>query len=131
MIIRPNTITPGHSFAQEGNTFTEILPTPPPQPTEKDPNTEGISTAPVTKLALVHSTTKLDIETRWLCQWDSESSNTISVRRTFFFDWLSIWPWNELEVLIFFLFKHSDLMKHKSSSSELPSVKPRWTQPGL
>ncbi|KAF9316877.1 hypothetical protein BG003_001468 [Podila horticola] len=78
VIIRPNTITPGHSFAQEGNTFTEILPTPPPQPTEKDPNTEGISTAPVTKLALVHSTTKLDIETRWLCQWDSESSNTIS-----------------------------------------------------
>ncbi|KAG0328960.1 hypothetical protein BG000_000263 [Podila horticola] len=78
VIIRPNTITPGHSFAQEGNTFTEILPTPPPQRTEKDPNTEGISTAPVTKLALVHSTTKLDIETRWLCQWDSESSNTIS-----------------------------------------------------
>ncbi|KAG0350481.1 hypothetical protein BG005_010013 [Podila minutissima] len=78
VIIRPNTITPGHSFAQEGNTFTEILPTPPPQPTDKDPNTEGISTAPVTKLALIHSTTKLDIETRWLCQWDGESSNTIS-----------------------------------------------------
>ncbi|KAF9385962.1 hypothetical protein CPB97_004271, partial [Podila verticillata] len=78
VIIRPNTITPGHSFAQEGNTFTEILPTPPPQATDKDPNTEGISTAPVTKLALIHSTTKLDIETRWLCQWDGDRSNTIS-----------------------------------------------------
>ncbi|KAG0040720.1 hypothetical protein BGZ82_010537 [Podila clonocystis] len=77
-IIRPNTITPGHSFIQDGNTFTEILPTPPPQSTDKDPSTEGISTAPVTKLALIHSTTKLDIETRWLCQWDGESSNTIS-----------------------------------------------------
>ncbi|KAG0095309.1 hypothetical protein BGZ93_006057 [Podila epicladia] len=78
VIIRPNTIIPGHSFAHEGNTFTEILPTPPPQPTDKDPNTDGISTAPVTKLALIHSTTKLDIETRWLCQWDGESSSTIS-----------------------------------------------------
>ncbi|KAF9023374.1 hypothetical protein BGZ52_012932 [Haplosporangium bisporale] len=78
VIIRPNTITPGHSFAQEGNTFTEILPTPPPRATDKDPNMEGISTAPVTKLALIHSTTKLDIETRWLCQWDGDRSNTIS-----------------------------------------------------
>ncbi|KAG0085164.1 hypothetical protein BGZ92_009214 [Podila epicladia] len=40
VIIRPNTIIPGHSFAHEGNTFTEILPTPPPQPTDKDPNTD-------------------------------------------------------------------------------------------
>ncbi|KAF9112961.1 hypothetical protein BGX27_002507 [Mortierella sp. AM989] len=74
-IVRPNTITPGTDcFTQEGNAFTEIVPPAlKPLPSqragseyEKDSNNEeGLSSLGV-NMALVHTTSKLDLETRWL-----------------------------------------------------------------
>ncbi|KAF9413830.1 hypothetical protein BGZ94_000600, partial [Podila epigama] len=77
-IVRPNTIVHGlQSFTQDGNKFIEIHPTGSVRSgydngNDKDMGAEGISTTPLTKLALIHSTVKMDIETRWLCQWDDE-----------------------------------------------------------
>ncbi|KAG0019416.1 hypothetical protein BGZ80_005841 [Entomortierella chlamydospora] len=76
VIVRPNTIIPGtDSFAQEGNIFTEIVPPAlkslSSQRAESEneigsnAEEEGLSSLGV-NMGLVHTTSKLDLETRWL-----------------------------------------------------------------
>ncbi|KAF9169678.1 hypothetical protein BGX20_010004 [Mortierella sp. AD010] len=76
VIVRPNTIIPGtDSFAQEGNIFTEIVPpalkplssqrTESENEVDSSAEGEGLSSLGV-NMGLVHTTSKLDLETRWL-----------------------------------------------------------------
>ncbi|KAI8596890.1 hypothetical protein EDD21DRAFT_234631 [Dissophora ornata] len=89
VIIRPNTIAPGaDSFEQGGNIFTEVTPFAmnPTNATlqkdddvDKDQSAEEELSSQSVNMALVHTTSKLDLETRWLVQWEGERMHPILV----------------------------------------------------
>ncbi|KAI1321840.1 hypothetical protein EDD11_000116 [Mortierella claussenii] len=72
------------SFIQEGNMFTEIVP-PALKPASMTQNAEGAEGANAenelssqgVSMSLVHTTSKLDLETRWLVQWEGERVHPI------------------------------------------------------
>ncbi|KAF9939463.1 hypothetical protein BGZ67_009499 [Mortierella alpina] len=80
VVVRPNTISSNvDSFAQDGNIFTEITPSALPNATlniegdsDKEPYMVETPNSRGVNMALVHTTSKLDLETRWLVQWEGE-----------------------------------------------------------
>ncbi|KAF9582780.1 hypothetical protein BGW38_010767 [Lunasporangiospora selenospora] len=83
-IIRPNSIAFGaDSFTRDGNTFTEVSPSNVKQPTavidENAPHLSGAegSSSLGVNMSLVHTTSRLDVETRWLVQWEGERKHPI------------------------------------------------------
>lgn len=87
-ILRPNTIASGTDlFAQEANSFIEIIPSAVKQratlqaegENSSEHNTEDTPGSLGVSLALVHTTSKLDLETRWLVQWEGERIHPILV----------------------------------------------------
>ncbi|KAG0005435.1 hypothetical protein BGZ65_011176 [Modicella reniformis] len=85
-IIRPNMIVLGVDlFAQEANSFTEIVPSAVKQKVilqeesedDGDSNAEDTPNSLEVNMALVHTTSRLDLETRWLVQWEGERMHPI------------------------------------------------------
>ncbi|KAF9898274.1 hypothetical protein BX616_004258, partial [Lobosporangium transversale] len=85
-ILYPNLIVPGaDSFSQEGNIFTEIVPPALKSITcnhkesegEDDYKSEEGASSRGVHMTLVHTTSKLDLETRWLVQWEGERTHPI------------------------------------------------------
>ncbi|KAF9571828.1 hypothetical protein EC968_010629 [Mortierella alpina] len=90
VVVRPNTISPkGDAFAQDGNIFTEITPSALPNATlsneggdsDKEPYMADTPSSRGVNMALVHTTSKLDLETRWLVQWEGERVHPIMAAR--------------------------------------------------
>ncbi|KAG0299523.1 hypothetical protein BGZ98_009966 [Dissophora globulifera] len=87
VIVRPNTITSsGDAYRHEDNTLTEIAPfalkpTATFQVDNEDVGDQRVEDAQSSSLgvnmALVHTTSKLDLETRWLVQWEGERIHPI------------------------------------------------------
>ncbi|KAG0203591.1 hypothetical protein BGX28_004194 [Mortierella sp. GBA30] len=87
VVIRPNTISPNtEEFVQDGNIFTEITPSALPNATlDIDDSNDNYTASSTTEasssrgvnMALVHTTSKLDLETRWLVQWEGERLHPI------------------------------------------------------
>ncbi|KAF9284143.1 hypothetical protein BGZ68_004893 [Mortierella alpina] len=85
VVVRPNTISSKvDTFAQDGNIFTEITPSAIPNATlsiegdsDKEPHMMETPSSRGVNMALVHTTSKLDLETRWLVQWEGERVHPI------------------------------------------------------
>ncbi|KAF9949856.1 hypothetical protein BGZ72_008370 [Mortierella alpina] len=85
VVVRPNTISSKvDAFAQDGNIFTEITPSALPNATlsiegesDKEPDMVETPSSRGISMALVHTTSKLDLETRWLVQWEGERLHPI------------------------------------------------------
>lgn len=95
VVVRPNTISSKvDTFAQDGNIFTEITPSALPNATlsiegdsDKEPHMVETPSSRGVNMALVHTTSKLDLETRWLVQWEGERVHPIMVNRG-----IPLWP---------------------------------------
>ncbi|KAF9432229.1 hypothetical protein BGZ76_011089 [Entomortierella beljakovae] len=82
LIVRPNTITHDiDSFVLEGNIFTEIVPPVLVSSRTEDSDQESSAGSRFntlsTNMALVHTTSRIDLETRWLVQWEGERIHPI------------------------------------------------------
>ncbi|KAG0048040.1 hypothetical protein BGZ83_006947 [Gryganskiella cystojenkinii] len=81
MIVRPNEISTRHdTFSQEGNKLMTIVPSALKSkskiPDEECVDADGASSSSV-NMALVNTTSRLDIQTRWMVQWEGERLHPI------------------------------------------------------
>ncbi|GJJ74318.1 hypothetical protein EMPS_06676 [Entomortierella parvispora] len=81
VIIGPNEISPGQeAFAAEGNKLSTIVPTA-LKPTFNQSEPRGVDdespSSSSVNMSLVNTTSRLDLETRWMVQWEGERIHPI------------------------------------------------------